>query len=199
MITEWLSFWNEFISSPYISLHLFAWYRYKFWYRVNWKRTLLRILNRKSYTLARMAHSIWLARKPREQDRLNVVRNSLRNETHSGMKVIPVSYKEILTSFYESAAFKIGYKNSHLPTEPGRPSFPLPHQNNTHQLVVEALITDCRVAPATDEKPIEGFLLPAKCQSAQPLPRQHQWPLPVRVPQISVGTVHYGPIKRRIN
>ena len=120
---------------------------------------------------------------------------SLWNETNSWMKVTAVSYKETLTSFYESTAFKIGYKNSHLPTQPGRPSFPLPHQNNTHQPVTEALITDCRVAPATDEKPIEGFLLPAKCQSAQPLPRQHQWPLPVRVPQISVGTVHYGPVK----
>jgi len=27
MIPEWLSFQNEFIPSPYISLHLFTWYR----------------------------------------------------------------------------------------------------------------------------------------------------------------------------
>ena len=62
MIPEWLSFWNEFVPSPCISLSLFTryrndisfpyksilfsvrikfsfWYEISFWYHKNWKRT----------------------------------------------------------------------------------------------------------------------------------------------------------------
>ena len=112
MITEWLSLWIEFIPSPYISLHLFAWYQktisfpyksfwfsfrikssfwYKFWYHVNWKRTLFWILNRKSYSLARVAHTYLtgakttLVRSLESNTNLTLEQNSFQNESHSAI------------------------------------------------------------------------------------------------------------------
>ena len=112
MITEWLSFWIEFIPSPYISLHLFAWYQktisfpyksfwfsfrikssfwYKFWYHVNWKRTLFWILNRKSYSLARVANTYLTGAKTtrvrslESNTNLTLEQNSFQNESHSGI------------------------------------------------------------------------------------------------------------------
>ena len=80
MMPEWLSFWNEFILSPYSSLLIVytisnqyksfrfsfrmkfsSWYEISFWYHENWKWTSFRIENRKLFSLGRVAHTylIW--------------------------------------------------------------------------------------------------------------------------------------------
>ena len=86
IIPEWLSFWDEFIPSPYYILCLFTWYRndlsflnksflfsfqmkFSLWYeislwcQVNWKRTSFRIENRKSCSLGWVAHDYLICRE----------------------------------------------------------------------------------------------------------------------------------------
>ena len=118
MIPEWLSFWNEFISSS-ISLYLFTWYRtstshsgmslfrfsfrmkfsfwyeISFWYYVNWKRTSFRIENRKLFSLERVAHAylIWRENHPSENALGGTVR--FYHVNAGRMKLITVSCKQV--------------------------------------------------------------------------------------------------------
>ena len=98
MIPEWLSFCDEFISSPYIFLYLFTWYRkdnslpfkwfwnefiprfsiqlqFLFWYevlswlQVNWKRNSIRIEISQTVWSRRAVHA-YLARKLSQRCRL---------------------------------------------------------------------------------------------------------------------------------
>ena len=92
------------VFNPRFSL----WYEISFWLDVNWRQTLCSGLK----IATRVVWSEWrylsdLAQKPRERERLrlsrsiyhlNTARALLWNETHSGMKINPVSYNQPLES-----------------------------------------------------------------------------------------------------
>ena len=109
-----LPWYRNEISFPYKSwwfsfrMKFSFWYEILFWYHVNWKWTSFWIENCKSCCLGRVAHKYLIWNEAVRFYHVNAVRTSLWYETHSGMKVIPVSYKQPL-SFILSEIFEFGF------------------------------------------------------------------------------------------
>ena len=127
MIPEWLSFLNEFIPSPYISLYLFTWHRNDilfpdkpfrkkfipvliknqilvlvrififFFFFLNEHYSGLKIANRVVWSEWRMRN--WSGAKTCSVRfyNVNTVWTSFWNKTHSGVKVITASQKRPLS------------------------------------------------------------------------------------------------------
>ena len=98
---------NEFINDRFSIRKKCSFLReISFRYHVNWKQTLFWIENRTSCILGWIApeYLIWRENYVRENAlsegglfyHVNIIRTSSRNETHSGIKVISVSYKHPL-------------------------------------------------------------------------------------------------------
>ena len=119
-IPEWLSFWNEFIPSPYVSWAVFV-YMIPKWHFVpiqviqEWNsrcsgkkfHSLFQIVNHKSYSLwwVVLAYFIWCENYTSKYTlgwavqcyHANSVQISFWNKTHSRIKLILVSYKQSLS------------------------------------------------------------------------------------------------------